>query len=158
MRADQRFYILIILGIVEIFIISWNVLLPSLKTYVQIINSFIQSSNLHEQKQEIEMEIKEIEERNSYFIQQIDQFKSQLFTFIPLSDFYHLITRLVEENNLKILSRSPNVMGLVTTLELRSFQFYFSAGLLAIMRFIAQVGEQGVLLQITELVTVKKQN
>lgn len=117
MRADQRFYILIILGIVELFIIYWNVLLSSLETYVQVINGFVQSSSLYEQKQEIEMGVKEIEERNSYFIQQIDQFKSQLFTFIPLSDFYHLITRLVEENNLKILFRSPNVMGLVTTLE-----------------------------------------
>ncbi len=151
MRADQKFYTIIVLGLIGFFLFCWIVLLPSLDVYVQVINNIFQSSSLHEQEQEIEMEIKEIEERNSYFIQQINLFKSQLFTHNSLSDFYHLITRLAEESNLKIISLSPTTMGIDTTSELLRFQLCFSAGFLAIMRFIARVEEQGILLQITEL-------
>lgn len=155
MRADQKFYTIIVLSIVGLFLFYWNVFLPSLNVYVQVVNDILQSSNLNEQEQEIEMEIKEIEERNSYFTQQIDRFKSQFITLYPPSDFYHIITSLAEKSNLKILSLSPTTMGIDTTSEAQRFQLHFLAGFLAIMNFIAQLEEQGILIQLTELSLAK---
>lgn len=114
-------------------------------------NNIIQSAKIQEQGQDLENEIKEIEERNDYFTKQINLYKTQFFNLNPISDFYRSITRLAEESNLHIIALSPTTMGIDTTSEWLRIQINFSSGFLAIMRFITKIEEQGILIQIIEL-------
>ena len=153
---EQKYISFFLLLLLLLLVVYWKIIIPFSWENIHTISSVFHYSEVRAKVKQISFESEFLREKNLHYLNQINQYRSQLIHQHQLAGLYKSINDGANTNGVNIQRISPAILQDNVVTDSVRVNINFSAGFKPIVKFIHFIEENYLSGRITQLELLKK--